>query len=135
MLYTKLVNSSFKRNLRRYIPYLIATTMLVAINYIFLAIDSNASLKKLNTGAATSSLLELGSRFIFLITIAFLIYVNRFLWHERRQEMGLYSMLGMTRKNLQLLVIIEKAYLLFISLIDGLIFGVIFEKLAFLTLV
>ncbi len=135
MLYTKLVNSSFKRNLRSYIPYLIATTMLVAINYIFLAIGSNASLKKLNTGTATSSLLELGSRFIFLITIAFLIYVNRFLWQERRQEMGLYSMLRMTRKNLQLLVIIEKAYLLFISLIDGLIFGVIFEKLAFLTLV
>lgn len=135
MLYTKLVNSSFKRNLRSYIPYLIATTMLVAINYIFLAIGSNASLKKLNTGTATSSLLELGSRFIFLITIAFLIYVNRFLWQERRQEMGLYSMLRITRKNLQLLVIIEKAYLLFISLIDGLIFGVIFEKLAFLTLV
>lgn len=131
MLYTKLVNSSFKRNLRSYIPYLIATTMLVAINYIFLAIGSNASLKKLNTGAATSSLLELGSRFIFLITIAFLIYVNRFLWQERRQEMGLYSMLGMTRRNLQLLVIIEKVYLLVISLAAG----IIFEKLAFLTLV
>lgn len=135
MLFTKLVNSSFKRNLRSYIPYLIATTMLVAINYIFLAIGSNTSLKKLNTGAATSSLLELGSRFIFLITIAFLIYVNRFLWQERRQEMGLYAMLGMTRSNLQLLVIIEKVYLLVISLTAGLIFGVVFEKLAFLTLV
>lgn len=134
MLFTKLVNSSFKRNLRVYGPYLVATTMLVAINYIFLAVRANESLKKLNTGAATSALLSLGFRFIFLVTIAFLIYVNRFLWQERRQEMGLYSMLGMTSRNLQWLTVIEKAYLLVCSLVGGLIIGVIFEKLAFLGL-
>ncbi|WP_283583128.1 ABC transporter permease [Limosilactobacillus difficilis] len=134
MLFIKLVNSSFKRNQRSYFPYLVATTMLVAINYIFLAIGRNASLKKLNTGTATSALLALGFCFIFLITVAFLIYVNRFLWRERRQEMGLYSMLGMTRRNLQLLVVIEKSYLLASSLVAGLTIGVTFEKLAFLGL-
>ncbi|WP_295745670.1 FtsX-like permease family protein [uncultured Limosilactobacillus sp.] len=132
MLFLKLINSSFKRNLRVYGPYLMATTMLVVINYIFLAVGANSSLKKLNTGAATNGLIELGFRFILLVTIAFLIYVNRFLWQERRQEMGLYSMLGMTSHNLQWLTVIEKTYLLGISLIAGLAIGIVFEKLAFL---
>lgn len=132
MLYFKLINSSFKRNMRSYGPYLMATIMLVAINYIFLAIEANSSLKNLNTGAVTSAMLDLGFKFIFLVTLAFLIYVNRFLWQQRSREIGLYSMLGMTSHNLQLLTIIEKCYLMVISLVAGLAFGIIFEKLAFL---
>ncbi|WP_314737346.1 ABC transporter permease [Limosilactobacillus urinaemulieris] len=134
MLYFKLINSSFKRNMRSYGPYLMATIMLVAINYIFLAIAANSSLKKLNTGAVTSAMLDLGFKFIFLVTLAFLIYVNRFLWQQRSREIGLYSMLGMTSHNLQLLTIIEKCYLMIISLVAGLTFGIVFEKLAFLGL-
>ena len=118
--------------MRSYGPYLMATIMLVAINYIFLAIEANSSLKKLNTGAVTSAMLVLGFKFIFLVTLAFLIYVNRFLWQQRSREIGLYSMLGMTSHNLQLLTIIEKCYLMVISLVAGLAFGIIFEKLAFL---
>ena len=118
--------------MRSYGPYLMATIMLVAINYIFLAIEANSSLKKLNTGAVTSAMLDLGFKFIFLVTLAFLIYVNRFLWEQRSREIGLYSMLGMTSHNLQLLTIIEKCYLMVISLVAGLAFGIIFEKLAFL---
>lgn len=120
--------------MRSYGPYLMATIMLVAINYIFLAIEANSSLKKLNTGAVTSAMLDLGFKFIFLVTLAFLIYVNRFLWQQRSREIGLYSMLGMTSHNLQLLTIIEKCYLMIISLVAGLAFGIIFEKLAFLGL-
>ena len=46
--------------------------------------------------------------------------------------MGLYSMLGMTRHNLQVLTVIEKCYLLVISLFLGTLFGIIFDRLAFL---
>lgn len=120
--------------MRSYGPYFMATIMLVTINYIFLAILANTSLAKLNTGEVTSAMLELGFRFILLVTLAFLIYVNRFLWQQRSREMGLYSMLGMTSRNLQLLTIIEKCYLMIISLVLGLVFGIIFEKLAFLGL-
>ncbi len=45
MLFFKLINSSFKRNLKVYVPYLISMTMLVAINYIFKAVEINRSLK------------------------------------------------------------------------------------------
>ena len=132
MLFLKLINSSFKRNLKVYIPYLISMTMLVAINYIFKAVEINRSLKDLPSAAVTKALMQTGSTFIILVTLAFMIYVNRFLWQQRQQEMGLYSMLGMTRHNLQVLTVIEKCYLLVISLFLGTLFGIIFDRLAFL---
>ena len=132
MLFFKLINSSFKRNLKVYIPYLISMTMLVAINYIFKAVEINRSLKDLPSAAVTKALIQTGSTFIILVTLAFMIYVNRFLWQQRQQEMGLYSMLGMTRRNLQVLTVIEKCYLLVISLFLGTLFGIIFDRLAFL---
>ncbi|RMX25505.1 ABC transporter permease [Limosilactobacillus reuteri] len=132
MLFFKLINSSFKRNLKVYIPYLISMTMLVAINYIFKAVEINRSLKDLPSVAVTKALMQTGSTFIILVTLAFMIYVNRFLWQQRQQEMGLYSMLGMTRRNLQVLTVIEKCYLLVISLFLGTLFGIIFDRLAFL---
>ena len=134
MLFFKLINSSFKRNLKVYIPYLISMTMLVAINYIFKAVEINRSLKDLPSAAVTKALMQTGSTFIILVTLAFMIYVNRFLWQQRQQEMGLYSMLGMTRRNLQVLTVIEKCYLLVISLFLGTLFGIIFDRLAFLGL-
>ncbi|MCC4339834.1 ABC transporter permease [Limosilactobacillus reuteri] len=132
MLFLKLINSSFKRNLKVYIPYLISMTMLVAINYIFKAVEINRSLKDLPSATVTKALMQTGSTFIILVTLAFMIYVNRFLWQQRQQEMGLYSMLGMTRRNLQVLTVIEKCYLLVISLFLGTLFGIIFDRLAFL---
>ncbi|MDL2056575.1 ABC transporter permease [Limosilactobacillus reuteri] len=132
MLFFKLINSSFKRNLKVYIPYLISMTMLVAINYIFKAVEINRSLKDLPSAAVTKALMQTGSTFIILVTLAFMIYVNRFLWQQRQQEMGLYSMLGMMRRNLQVLTVIEKCYLLVISLFLGTLFGIIFDRLAFL---
>lgn len=132
MLFLKLINSSFKRNLKVYVPYLISMTMLVAINYIFKAVEINRSLKDLPSATVTKALMQTGSTFMILVTLAFMIYVNRFLWQQRQQEMGLYSMLGMTRHNLQVLTVIEKCYLLVISLFLGTLFGIIFDRLAFL---
>ena len=127
MLFLKLINSSFKRNLN-----LISMIMLVAINYIFKAVEINRSLKDLPSATVTKALMQTGSTFMILVTLAFMIYVNRFLWQQRQQEMGLYSMLGMTRHNLQVLTVIEKCYLLVISLFLGTLFGIIFDRLAFL---
>ena len=132
MLFLKLINSSFKRNLKVYVPYLISMIMLVAINYIFKAVEINRSLKDLPSATVTKALMQTGSTFIILVTLAFMIYVNHFLWQQRQQEMGLYSMLGMTRHNLQVLTVIEKCYLLVISLFLGTLFGIIFDRLAFL---
>ena len=69
MLFFKLINSSFKRNLKAYIPYLISMTMLVAINYIFKAVEINRSLKDLPSAAVTKALMQTGSTFIILVTL------------------------------------------------------------------
>lgn len=134
MLFFKLINSSFRRNGKVYGPYLLASSMLVAINYIFAAISVNHSLHHLSSSTVTTAMINISAGFILMVTFAFLLYVNRFLWQQRSSELGLYSMLGMTSHNLELLTIIEKCYLFIGSIICGLVTGVIFERLAFLGL-
>ena len=134
MLFFKLINSSFRRNDKVYGPYLLATSMLVAINYIFAAIGINHSLRHLASSSAITAMINISANFILLVTFAFLLYVNRFLWQQRSSELGLYSMLGMTSRNLDFLTVIEKIYLFVGSIVCGLVTGVIFERLAFLGL-
>ena len=73
MLFFKLINSSFKRNLKVYIPYLISMTMLVAINYIFKAVEINRSLKNLPSAAVTKALMQTGSTFVYDLRQSFLM--------------------------------------------------------------
>lgn len=134
MLFFKLINSSFKRNGKIYGPYLLATSMLVAINYIFAAIGVNHSLHHLASSSVITAMINISANFILLVTFAFLLYVNRFLWQQRSSELGLYSMLGMTSRNLDFLTVIEKCYLFIGSIVCGLVTGIIFERLAFLGL-
>lgn len=134
MLFFKLINSSFRRNGKAYGPYLLATSMLVAINYIFAAIGVNHSPHRLASSSATTAMINISANFILMVTFAFLLYVNRFLWQQRSSELGLYSMLGMTSRNLDILTVIEKVYLFIGSIVCGLVTGVIFERLAFLGL-
>lgn len=94
MLFFKLINPSFRRNGKAYGPYLLATSMLVAINYIFAAIGVNHSLHRLASSSATTAMINISANFILMVTFAFLLYVNRFLWQQRSSELGLYSMLG-----------------------------------------
>lgn len=127
----KLVLSSLKRNRQVYVPYLFAVMILGALNYIFFALMANASLKDLESGFATNILLGLGSGIVIILTVAFMIYANNFIARRREQELGLYSMLGMTSKNLIALIGLEKGFLGAAGFAGSVVIGQIFEKIAF----
>jgi putative ABC transport system permease protein len=127
----KLVISSLKRNRQVYLPYLLSVLVLGALNYIFYVLMANSSLQDLESGFATNVLLQLGSWIVIILTAAFMIYANNFIARRREQEMGLYSMLGMTSKNLIAMIGLEKLYLLLAGLAGSVVVGQIFEKIAF----
>ncbi|TPR41154.1 FtsX-like permease family protein [Apilactobacillus micheneri] len=130
MIFNKLIFSSFKRHAKVYIPYLIANIVLVAMDYILLALENSDGIKNLSSGTTLLSLLGLGSTFVMMISFVFMMYINNFIRIQKTREMGLYSMLGMTGSNLRKLILLEKTFLFIFSIILGLIFGIVFEKLA-----
>ncbi|TPR18098.1 FtsX-like permease family protein [Apilactobacillus timberlakei] len=130
MIFNKLIFSSFKRHAKVYIPYLISNIILVAMDYILLSLENSNGIKNLSSGTTLISLLSLGSTFVMMISFIFMMYISNFIRVQKTREMGLYSMLGMTGYNLKKLIFLEKLFLFIISTILGLIFGIVFEKLA-----
>ena len=125
MIHTKLAWHSLTHHQQQYLPFIIANSILIAINYIFITLS-------MHTLSLATVSARLGLVFILTIGIAFMFYVNSFLLKQRSRELGLYNMLGLTKHDLHLVIGIENSLIYLVSTIGGIIVGIIFEKLSFL---
>lgn len=125
MIHTKLAWHSLTHHQQQYLPFIIANSILIATNYIFITLS-------MHTLSLATVSARLGLVFILTIGIAFMFYVNSFLLKQRSRELGLYNMLGLTKHDLHLVIGIENSLIYLVSTIGGIIVGIIFEKLAFL---
>ncbi|EHO50501.1 FtsX-like permease family protein [Lentilactobacillus kisonensis] len=134
MIHWKLASHSLTHHVRENGLFILASSVLIAINYIFWSLLGNDSLKHSVNGDIIIKIIGIGLMFVALIAVIFMFYVNSFLIKQRNQELGLYNMLGLTRNDLRLILIIENFCLYIVSLIIGFVLGVTFVKLAFLVL-
>lgn len=125
MIHAKLAWHSLAHHLQQYLPFIITNSILIAINYIFIAL----SVQRFSMATISA---RLGLVFILTISVIFMFYVNGFLLKQRSRELGLYNMLGLTKHDLHLVVGVENMILYGISTVCGIIVGIVFEKLAFL---
>lgn len=88
-------------------------------------ISDNASLKYL---------LFLGAIIIGIFSIIFLFYTNSFLIKQRKKEFGLFNILGMEKRHIARVMINETIIIAIISLVSGILGGILFSKLMVLLL-
>ncbi|WP_235805564.1 FtsX-like permease family protein [Liquorilactobacillus oeni] len=94
----------------------------------------NTNIKTNSYGAVANYILKLGLIFIILIAALSTFYAERLLSKQRTQELGLYSMLGLTRRHLKQIVLLENSLFYMICIIIGSVAGITFSKLAFMSL-
>lgn len=102
--------------------------VLVGINYIFFSMTTNKSLEKQNYGSVLIQLMNIGLVFTLAITFFFMIYINGIVSRRRNHELGLYSILGMTRSDLGKMIFFIDAIMFVASSVLGLVFGATFVK-------
>lgn len=134
MTYFKLAISGIWNNKKQYFPFVFASSILVAFNYIILSIKNNTSISHAELGTQLIGLVRVVDYFAILITFAFALYINKILNKNEGQELGLYSMLGFTKNNLRILIFMREVACYCISIIIGIILGINFNYFAFLTL-
>ncbi|CAH1853263.1 FtsX-like permease family protein [Convivina intestini] len=135
MVEIKLAWHSLTRNWQRYTLFVLSSSLLVAINYIFVSILLNPSIKSPeNNGQMVISVVAIGFVFIALLSLIFMFYANGFLTRQRNQELGIYNILGMTHRELNLIVFFQNTMMYVVSLLAGLLVGLSFQELAFLVL-
>ena len=129
-LYPKLALGGMRKNGRLYVPYLLTSSGMVMMTYI-LAFLAFSPLTTVATGTSgTAIILNLGIFVVAAFAALFLFYTNSFLIRRREREFGLYSVLGMGKFNLALILLFEALFTAAISLVAGLLGGMLFSKIA-----
>ena len=123
---------SIKKNKRLYLPFMLSSAGIVSVYYIMMSLSLNETLQSAYAGMYVSSFLDMGRFIIITFSIIFLFYSSSFVNKRRKSELGLYNILGLEKKHIINISFVEYLICYVISLIIGLIAGVIFEKALFL---
>ena len=128
-----------KSNRRFYLPYILTVIGTAAAFYIMAAIVSDPGSKELAAGTSNgpmyvSMFMTLGMFVLGLFTCIFLLYTNSFLMKRRQKELGLYSVLGMSKTNIAGIMVFEALYIALIGIGGGLAVGILLTKLVSLAL-
>ena len=127
--YWKLAVTNLKKNGKTILPYLFTCIMTTAMFYIITSLSKNNGL-----GYNTKMVLSFGSYVIGIFAVIFLFYTNSFLMKQRKREFGLFHILGLEKKHLAKIIAYETFVIGISSLIIGLVFGIILDKVMFLIL-
>ena len=125
----KLSFRNMKKSFKDYAIYFLTLVLGVAIFYMFNSLDSQEAMLKVSQ--STRELIQLmiqmlGMISVFIaIVLGFLIvYANNFLINRRKREFGIYMTLGMGRRQISAIILLETILIGIISLVVGLFIGI-----------
>lgn len=133
-LFPKLAFQNLLRNKSTFLPYLLACTVSVFTFYTLLAICLNGALGALPHAGIVQAFAATGCVVVAIFCGILLFYTNSFLIKRRKKELGLYSILGMEKKNIAVLLFFETIYTAIAALVLGIGLGALLGRLLFLAL-
>ena len=133
-LLSSLAVTNLKKNHSLYLPFGLATVMVTMISYIVHALSSMPELSTLRGGSSIALSLGLGVIVIQVVALLIVLYANSFVMKNRSKEFGLYGILGLDRKNVQILSFMELFLFALASVTAGIALGMVFHRFAFAVL-
>lgn len=102
--------------------------------YIINSLSNNESIKKLYGGETILITLGYGTYVTAIFAFIFLFYTNSFLMKRRKKEFGVLNILGMEKRHISKVLLLENIYIAFITMLLGIIIGMVLDKAMFLIL-
>lgn len=133
--YEKLAYTGIKKNKKLYTPYILTCIGMVMMTYIISYLTYSETIRSMRGGNEIQGFLGMGFGVMSVFSLIFLFYTNSFLLRRRKKEFGLYNILGMGKKNLAVVLMWESLFIAVISIVCGILSGVVFSKLAELCLI
>lgn len=121
---------NFKGQFLNYLVYFISMTFAVVVYYCFSAITYNRTLiSRAGRDIQINGAMSIGGFLVVVIILGFMFAANHFFLLKRSREIGLYHLIGMRKSKISFLFFIETLILGGVSLVTGLVLGIIFSKL------
>ena len=125
----KLSFRNMKKSFKDYAIYFLTLVLGVAIFYMFNSIDSQQAMIEVSQSTREMiqlliQMLGMVSVFIAIVLGFLIVYANNFLINRRKREFGIYMSLGMGRRQISGIILLETILIGIISLAVGLFIGI-----------
>ncbi len=122
----RLARQNIRNNSRYTFPYILTCIGTIMMTYNVSAIREN--IEGMWGAQYVQSYMTIGLMVIAVFSVIFLLYTNRFVLNQRQKELGLYTVLGMEKSHVCIMVILECCLMFLISISLGLFLGILLNK-------
>lgn len=129
-IYGRLALTNLRNNRKTYVPYILTAVLTVMMCYIMGALYRNKSIGH----GGVQECLNYADKILIIFAVIFLFYTNSFLIKRRKKEIGVYNILGMGKRHISKMMLIETVITAVISIATGLAAGILFSRLIYLLL-
>ncbi len=120
----KLAVRNVKRSARDYTIYLITIIISFSLIFAFNLISTSEEVMKLSQGLDTFQYVMYGINAIVLGVICFLInYITKFIFEKRSKEFGIYALLGIKKRKINKMFLLESLLLGVVAQLASMPFG------------
>lgn len=119
---------NISRDKRNYIYYFINCVFSVFVFFLFSVLSFHPALKVIDNQSTMGLILAVGEAISVAFSFCFISYSMRCFLKNRSRQLGLITLLGASKKQLNRLVFTENMLVGLLSIVTGILFGVIFSK-------
>ena len=126
----KLAISNAKRSIKDYLIYIVTITIAFSLMFSFNLISNSKDILELADMMKNFRIAMIFVSLIVCFVLGFLInYMIKFIFKRRSKEFGLYLLLGISKKDISLMFILENLILGFISLVLSFFVGILLSTI------
>lgn len=130
--YFRLAFDNLKKNAKMYIPFVLSCILTIMMYYMVSSLSMNPNMMNMIGGDVMQQILSLGIYVITVFAVIFLFYTNSFLIKRRKREFGLFNILGMEKKHLSIVIVLESMIVFLVSMVLGIGIGILLDKAFYL---
>ena len=135
-MFCKLALRNVRRSVRDYTLYFLTLMFGVCVFYVFNSLENQwvmealaANGRNVNYTGLILQLVDVISVFVAVVLACLILYANHFMLRRRKKELGMYLLLGMTQRNVSLILFLETLCIGLLALAAGLLMGFLAAQL------
>ncbi|TDQ37370.1 FtsX-like permease family protein [Aureibacillus halotolerans] len=123
-----LVLRSMRKNIKMYYLYFFALIVSVGLFFIFSTLQYDSSLDELMESTYFSTAFQVARLLLISITIVFSLYATTIFLSRRSQELGIYQLIGLSKRWVVRVLLLENVILGIGALFTGMVVGVLLSR-------
>ncbi|EAG1936475.1 ABC transporter permease [Listeria monocytogenes] len=127
----KVALTNMRKNFNQYIVYFVSLIVCVLVFFTFVSLSYNPLIETVfkRWELFGPAMFSSASIMLILFIFFFIFYSNSFFLKRRKREIGLYSLLGLRKSQVVLVLFFENAMLYMLATIFGVLIGIFSSKL------